>query len=392
MGPIPEGAHLLLHGGACQAPQHDKIEAQKNQEAAIEELYALLADPTAYLAKPTEQAAPPDAQAEWDKLVEGADEDDEMGLSGILASAIGGSQLRDQARKRLLMVLEGHRKRRARERTPPRKPPAEIPMTPPATGTARRMETADAWQDLDAEGGPLLKDPYLGSPGIRNLMPPTARTTTSSRSQKARVEPYQQCHGPDKKPAAAPSLAAALATRLGGEGANHPGGWRRGPGRRRRGGAHWQLESCSGSTTGRGDRLETRVSLPWLCYDGGVDYYSCGVGGRDHYECKQRSVQIGAAGTTRRLFRLVLLHTVHYGPTPLRHGHTAHSQEVSIRRGRSPPAEPEGCQDYGGDAPSMDLPRRLYPDLYDLAIAYMEGGLQDFVYTRLLRHFSSSWG
>ena len=110
-------AERARHRGMMDKIQQEKEDAQRCHETAIEELYTLLADPTAYLTKPVEPEPTLEAQAEWDKLMAGPEEDDDMGLSSLLAGAVRGGQPREQARKRLLAALESRRKV-ARARTP----------------------------------------------------------------------------------------------------------------------------------------------------------------------------------------------------------------------------------------------------------------------------------
>eukprot|EP00439_Symbiodinium_sp_Y106_P032047 s2705_g3.t2 len=152
--------------------------------------------------------------AEWEQLMASTAEDDDMGLAGFLAGALGDTAARQQAAQKVKAVLES-RRRRPRDETPPRKPAAIPPVTPPAPTSRRRSEgqarEEDKQGDAAKEDGPI-EDPYMGSPGVRNLLPSPVRDVSRQRAMAARTPLKAQGRKPQvPTPSSTTSLADKLA-------------------------------------------------------------------------------------------------------------------------------------------------------------------------------------
>ena len=191
----------------------EEADALKSQELAVAELYKFLEDPAAYHGQSLTAPVPRAAVEEWEQLMASTAEDDDMGLAGFLAGALGDTAARQQAAQKVKAVLES-RRRRPREETPPRKPAAIPPVTPPAPPSRRRSEgqarAEDKQGDAAKEDGPI-EDPYMGSPGVRNLMPSPVRDVSRQRAMAARTPLKAQGRKPQ---APTPSSTTSLADKL----------------------------------------------------------------------------------------------------------------------------------------------------------------------------------
>ena len=178
VGALPDQTELkqsFMRERACYKQCQERIdkdisEAKQSQEDAVEELFALLANPAHFMARARAPPVPEDAHLEWSQLLQAAEPDDDMGLSDILESALGSTDLKDKARNQLLTVLEKHRKR-TRAATPPRKTRGVPVTTPPTTRMPSKEHAAEG--ATRAEGLPeagAVRDPYMMSPSTRTLM------------------------------------------------------------------------------------------------------------------------------------------------------------------------------------------------------------------------------
>ncbi|CAE7236609.1 unnamed protein product [Symbiodinium sp. CCMP2592] len=339
------------HRDLVEKIKQETVDAQKQQETAVDELYALLADPKEYMAKPATLAPPPEAMAEWARLMEGTAE----------------------ARAKLLAVLEGHRKRRERGTTPPKRSTRTLPITPPATTTSRRTAPTDAdglWQGLAGDEGPgVLRDPWdsRGSgrrPWMDQVEVPDRQSATEGEQ--------------GRKPVVAPSSAASLASKLERsreammeacmeeeDGDENP---------------HTNAPSGCGCPTASGDRLEPEHGLQ-VMVAGGVDGTCVLYKGRGALTMTTTAASLGLWLLHGGFFGLSSKNPLHNGPVPLWSGHTNSVLEIGGF----------GCCDsvcslpqYGG----MNFARKIW-DIFDLLDYTMDVGMLLLVWGV---HLVQCWG
>ncbi|CAE7779518.1 unnamed protein product [Symbiodinium sp. CCMP2592] len=288
--------------------QQEKAEIREAQETAIAELYKLLADPQEYTKAPTTKPPPQEAQDEWDKLMAEPDQDADMGLSGLLAGALGDSALRDKARRQMLAVLE-HHQNRGRDQTPPKKA-----CQPPAYDSAsigRRAESkgpglgCGPWCPRSSCGGSGSR-PVHGLPLSQQPTPvpelygsattiPGYQNSDQGSGQKASNCPGFSCQ-PGEQAGRKPCCDD------GGGGHGNPR-WQRGR-RQRRGNPHWQLESSHGPAAGDCRRLTQQDQ--WSVSAELPDHWSDEIQFGPYEDEDEHIKTIGAHGLCERLFRSVL--------------------------------------------------------------------------------------
>ncbi|CAE7214811.1 AGBL3 [Symbiodinium sp. CCMP2592] len=148
------------------------------EEEALSELQDALAGGRIKAAA-VEAGPTPEEERAWDDLLREEDEDDSMGLAGMVSGALGGRRGNQQAARQQALQAIAARRATLREgdpATPPSKRSYAAAITPPATNRPAKSNMA-------GEEDKAARDPYMASPSTTTMSMPEHLPRPKSRTR-----------------------------------------------------------------------------------------------------------------------------------------------------------------------------------------------------------------